>query len=70
MDTEDLLRFLNAHSVEFVIIGATAFPPNPQTEEIGKSSLSLLSVLQSTSAPNCNIESLARKLFKEGITPL
>ncbi len=26
MDTEDLLRFLNAHSVEFVIIGATAFP--------------------------------------------
>ena len=26
MDTEDLLRFLNAHRVEFVIIGATAFP--------------------------------------------
>ena len=26
MDTEDLLRFLNAHKVEFVIIGATAFP--------------------------------------------
>ena len=26
MDTEDLLRLLNAHSVEFVIIGATAFP--------------------------------------------
>jgi hypothetical protein len=26
MDTEDLLRFLNAHKVEFVIVGATAFP--------------------------------------------
>jgi predicted nucleotidyltransferase len=26
MDTEDLLRSLNAHRVEFVIIGATAFP--------------------------------------------
>jgi predicted nucleotidyltransferase len=26
MDTEDLLRLLNAHRVEFVIIGATAFP--------------------------------------------
>jgi type 1 glutamine amidotransferase len=26
MDTEDLLRFLNAHRVEFVIIEATAFP--------------------------------------------
>jgi len=26
MDTEDLLRFLNARRVEFVIIGATAFP--------------------------------------------
>ena len=26
MDTEDLLRSLNAHNVEFVIIGATAFP--------------------------------------------
>ena len=26
MDTEDPLRFLNAHRVEFVIIGATAFP--------------------------------------------
>ena len=26
MDTEDLLRFLNAHRVEFVVIGATAFP--------------------------------------------
>jgi len=26
MDTEDLLRSLNAHKVEFVIIGATAFP--------------------------------------------
>ncbi len=26
MDTEDLLRFLNVHKVEFVIIGATAFP--------------------------------------------
>jgi predicted nucleotidyltransferase len=26
MDTEDLLRLLNAHNVEFVIIGATAFP--------------------------------------------
>jgi predicted nucleotidyltransferase len=26
MDTEDLLRFLNAHRVDFVIIGATAFP--------------------------------------------
>jgi predicted nucleotidyltransferase len=26
MDIEDLLRSLNAHSVEFVIIGATAFP--------------------------------------------
>jgi predicted nucleotidyltransferase len=26
MDTEDLLRFLNAHRVEFVIIGDTAFP--------------------------------------------
>jgi len=26
MDTEDLLRFLNVHRVEFVIIGATAFP--------------------------------------------
>jgi hypothetical protein len=46
MDTEDLLRFLNAHRVEFVIIGATAFPPNPQTEEIGKSSLSFLSPVE------------------------
>ncbi len=26
MDTEDLLRSLNEHRVEFVIIGATAFP--------------------------------------------
>ena len=26
MDTEDLLRLLNVHKVEFVIIGATAFP--------------------------------------------
>ena len=26
MDIEDLLRSLNAHHVEFVIIGATAFP--------------------------------------------
>ncbi len=26
MDTENLLRSLNAHKVEFVIIGATAFP--------------------------------------------
>jgi len=26
MDIEDLLRSLNAHQVEFVIIGATAFP--------------------------------------------
>jgi len=26
MDTEDLLRYLNARRVEFVIIGATAFP--------------------------------------------
>jgi predicted nucleotidyltransferase len=26
MDTEDLLKSLNAHKVEFVIIGATAFP--------------------------------------------
>ena len=26
MDTEDLLRLLNAHNVEFVIIEATAFP--------------------------------------------
>jgi predicted nucleotidyltransferase len=26
MDIEDLLRSLNAHNVEFVIIGATAFP--------------------------------------------
>jgi len=26
MDTEDLLRFLNARRVEFVITGATAFP--------------------------------------------
>lgn len=26
MDIEDLLRSLNAHRVEFVIIGATAFP--------------------------------------------
>ena len=26
MDTEDLLRLLNAHCVEYVIIGATAFP--------------------------------------------
>jgi len=26
MDIEDLLRSLNAHKVEFVIIGATAFP--------------------------------------------
>jgi len=26
MDTEDLLRSLNAHKAEFVIIGATAFP--------------------------------------------
>ena len=26
MDTEHPLRFLNAHRVEFVIIGATAFP--------------------------------------------
>ena len=26
MDTEDLLRSLNAHKIEFVIIGATAFP--------------------------------------------
>ncbi len=26
MDTENLLKLLNAHNVEFVIIGATAFP--------------------------------------------
>ena len=26
MDTEDLLRLLNVHKVEFVVIGATAFP--------------------------------------------
>ena len=26
MDTESLLKLLNAHNVEFVIIGATAFP--------------------------------------------
>ena len=26
MDTEGLLRSLNAHSVRYVIIGATAFP--------------------------------------------
>lgn len=26
LDTEDLLKLLNAHNVEFVIIGATAFP--------------------------------------------
>ena len=26
MDTENLLKLLNAHKVEFVIIGATAFP--------------------------------------------
>jgi len=26
MDTEDLLRLLNAHDVDYVIIGATAFP--------------------------------------------
>ena len=26
MDTEDLLRLLNAHCVEYVIIGASAFP--------------------------------------------
>jgi predicted nucleotidyltransferase len=26
MDIEDLLKSLNAHKVEFVIIGATAFP--------------------------------------------
>jgi predicted nucleotidyltransferase len=26
MDIEDLLRSLNAHNVEFIIIGATAFP--------------------------------------------
>jgi predicted nucleotidyltransferase len=26
MDTEDLLRSLNAHRVDFVIIGATSFP--------------------------------------------
>ncbi len=26
MDIEGLLRSLNAHSVEYVIIGATAFP--------------------------------------------
>jgi len=26
MDTENLLRLLNVHKVEFVIIGATAFP--------------------------------------------
>ena len=26
MDTEDLLKLLNAHRVKFVIIGATAFP--------------------------------------------
>ncbi|MBC8392571.1 MAG: nucleotidyltransferase [Deltaproteobacteria bacterium] len=26
MDTENLLRSLNAHNVEYVIIGATAFP--------------------------------------------
>lgn len=28
MDIENLLRLLNAHNVEFVIIGATAFPPH------------------------------------------
>jgi predicted nucleotidyltransferase len=28
MDIEDLLRSLNAHKVDFVIIGATAFPPH------------------------------------------
>jgi hypothetical protein len=26
LDTENLLKLLNAHNVEFVIIGATAFP--------------------------------------------
>ena len=26
MDTESLLKLLNAHNVEFVIVGATAFP--------------------------------------------
>jgi predicted nucleotidyltransferase len=28
MDIEDLLRSLNVHNVDFVIIGATAFPPH------------------------------------------
>jgi len=28
MDIEDLLRSLNAHKVDYVIIGATAFPPH------------------------------------------
>jgi len=28
MDIEDLLRLLNAYKVDFVIIGATAFPPH------------------------------------------
>ncbi len=28
MDIEDLLRSLNAHRVDYVIIGATAFPPH------------------------------------------
>ena len=26
MDTESLLKLLNAHSVRYVVIGATAFP--------------------------------------------
>ena len=26
MDTESLLKLLNAHSVSYVVIGATAFP--------------------------------------------
>lgn len=28
MDIEDLLRSLNAHKVDYIIIGATAFPPH------------------------------------------
>ena len=26
MDTESLLKSLNAHNVEYVVVGATAFP--------------------------------------------
>ena len=30
MDTENLLKSLNAHDVDYVVIGATAFPAHGQ----------------------------------------